>query len=81
MRTPMNKTTRTLTIAMLMLATSGCATAPLAASEQEMAEAEQGMPPTFKRALVIGGALLVGALLINEAEDNVEDAVRSVASP
>lgn len=36
---------------------------------------------TAKTLLMVGGLLLLSAIVVNEAESNVEDAVRNAASP
>ena len=78
----MKQLVRQLVIGICMLANaSGCATAPANMPEHQVVETEQRMSPKLKRALIVGGALIVSALLVNEAQDNVQDAVRSVASP
>lgn len=63
-------------ISLFVLATlAGCATVPEPVAE-ENSEDTQKSSGTTKTLLTIGGVLVLGAILIDAVDDNVEDAVR-----
>ena len=73
-----------ITVGVCALATlAGCANVQSAGpgnEEQVVVEADS-KSRTNKTLLTIGGILLLGAIIANEAGDNVEDAVRDAVRP
>ncbi len=59
---------------------AGCATAPHPVGGDKPADTENPSK-VVKTMLTVGGLLLLTAIVVNEAEDNVEDAVRNAAAP
>lgn len=74
----MMKILKQFTIISCVLATmTGCAAVPSAAPNNDE-RSEAGTSSRLKNTLLaIGGVLIVGAIIANEAENNVEDAVTS----
>lgn len=73
-----------LTVSLCVLATmSGCASMQYGGTGTgaHLEEETRANSRTRNVILTIGGILLVGAILANEAGDNVKDAVRDAARP
>ena len=77
----MTQLLKKIAISVLVMATmTGCATAPGPVWAEQPVDTET-TSPTKKTLITIGGILLLGVILANVAEDNVEDAVRDAAGP
>ena len=78
----MKQVMKKITVSMCVLSTlAGCATVQPAGpdnEEQLEVEAKSRMKNTL---LTIGGILILGAIVANEAEDGAKDAVRDAARP
>lgn len=78
MKPMLKKTTISLCIITML---SGCATVPSPDPVKDP-PIETNRESRMKRTLlVIGGILLVGAVIANEIEDNTKDAIKDAASP
>ena len=68
-------------VCLLVLATmAGCATVPDSVRDDEPVDTQTTSRAT-KTLITIGGILLLAAIVVNEAEDNVDDAIRNAARP
>ena len=77
----MTQLIKKIAVGVIMLATmTGCATVPDPAWDDQPADTETASR-TKKTLITIGGILLLGVILANTAEDNVEDAVRDATGP
>ena len=71
-----------LTISLCVLATlSGCATVQTAGPDNEEQVATEAGSRTKNTLLTIGGILLLGVIIANEAEDAATDAARDASRP
>ena len=78
----MSRSFKQLVVAACLLAlASGCATAPSTSPENAAVSPNNKDARTRNVLLAVGGLLVVGAILVNEAEDGVEQAVRQVTLP
>lgn len=73
----MKKIFKQLAVGLILLTTlAGCAAVPSIGPDNEV-QAEIGSTSRTKNVLLtIGGVLLVGAIIANEAGDNVRDGIR-----
>lgn len=71
-----------LTISIFVLTTlAGCATVPSAGTDKDEQAVVVPKSHTKNTILTIGGILLLGAIIANEAENNVRDAVKDANRP
>lgn len=66
--------------AFLFVTITGCASVPPTAPEQEFVDGEINSR-TMRTIWTIGAILVVGTILVNEAEDGVQDSLRRVSLP
>ena len=77
----MMKVLKQLTIILCVLMTvTGCAAVPSAGPDNDERLETETSSRTKNTLLAIGGVLILGAIIANEAEDNVKDAVSDAAS-
>ena len=60
---------------------AGCATVPSAGPDDSENVVNESKSRTMNTILTIGGILLLGAIIANEAEDGAKDAVRDATRP
>ena len=70
----------TISLCVLLILT-GCATVQSAAPDNDERVETETSSRTKKTLLAIGGALILGAVIVNEAEDGAEEAVKDAARP
>lgn len=71
-----------ITISLCVLTTlTGCATVPTAGPDNEEQMETEARSRTKNTLLTIGGILLLGAIIANEAEDGAKDAARDATRP
>ena len=71
-----------LTIGIFVLTTlGGCATVPSAGTDKDEQAVVESKSRTKNTILTIGGILLLGAIIANEAQDSARDAVRDATRP
>lgn len=71
-----------LTLSIFVLTTlAGCATVPSAGTDKDEQAVIESKSRTKNTILTIGGILLLGAIVANEAEDSAKDAARDATRP
>ena len=66
--------------AFLFVTSAGCASIPAKTPEHEVVTTESDKSK-MRMVWTVGAILIVGALLLNEAEDGVKDSVRQISLP
>ncbi|MDH3432446.1 MAG: hypothetical protein OEM60_01185 [Gammaproteobacteria bacterium] len=81
-RVRMKQVMKQITIGLYVLTTlAGCATVQPAGPDNEESVEIEAKSRTKSTLLTIGSILLVGAIIVSEAEDGAKDAVRDAARP
>ena len=77
----MTQLIKKIAVTFLVLATmAGCATVPDPVRDDKPVDTETSSR-AIKTLLAVGGLLLLGTVMANEIEDNVDDGIRNAARP